>query len=406
MTITIAELKKTIRKLKKKKSPGPDGITNEMLTHLGNTALSKLLETLNLSLSWSEGKVPQIWREAVTIPTLKRGKNKAKAASYRPTSLTSRVCKTLERIINQRLKWYLDTNKDPIVQEQAGFRRFRSTEDQAACLSQVIEDAFQGQQVVLATFTDFQRALDKVWKDGLVVKLQRFGVAGNMCKWTKSYQHNRGARVMVDNKHSRKVLLRHGVPQGGVLSASLFVIFINDLVAELPKGVHAALYADDLVLWCSEEYATTSSYRMQLALHKVTAWAADWGVKINQDKRTATLFTLATKQQAGILKLSEVPLQLEEEQTYLGVTFDRNQTWKPHLQKAEAKARRKLATMKTLLGTTWGASENILKTVYQGVERPHLEYGSTAWASSAKSHLQNLHRVQNQALKIITGAMS
>ena len=82
---------------------------------------------------------------------------------------------------------------------------------------------------------------------------------------------------------------------------------------------------------------------MQLALDKVTPWARDWCVKINQEKTTATLFTLATKQKAGVLKLGEVPLEIEEEQTYLGVTFDRKQTWKPHLQKAEAMARRKLA---------------------------------------------------------------
>ena len=48
------------------------------------------------------------------------------------------------------------------------------------------EDAFQDQKVVLATFTDLQRAFDKVWKDGLLVKLQRVGVAGNTYKWTKS----------------------------------------------------------------------------------------------------------------------------------------------------------------------------------------------------------------------------
>ena len=134
---------------------------------------------------------------------------------------------------------------------------------------------------------------------------------------------------MVDSKHSRKVLLRHGVPQGGVLSPSLFIIFINDLVTKLHKGVHATLYADDLVLWCSEEYATTATHRMHLALDKVTAWATYWCVKINQEKTTATLFTLATKQKAGIQKLGEVTLQLEVEQTYLGVTFDRKQTWKP-----------------------------------------------------------------------------
>ena len=39
--ITLAEIKGAIKKLKKKKSPGPDAITNEMLQHLGNTTLKK-----------------------------------------------------------------------------------------------------------------------------------------------------------------------------------------------------------------------------------------------------------------------------------------------------------------------------------------------------------------------------
>nr|KAG5700822.1 hypothetical protein BaRGS_024208 [Batillaria attramentaria] len=181
----------------------------------------------------------------------------------------------MERIINQRLQWYLE--KDSIITpEQAGFRRYRSTEDQTTHLAQVIEDAFQAQKMTLGVFIDLQKAFDKVWKDGLLVKLLRSGIHGNMYRWTKSYLHNRRARVLVDGYCGRTVLLRQGVPQGGVLSPTLFILFINDLVSELPKGVQAALYADDLVLWCSEEYATTATYRMQLALDNITAWADNW----------------------------------------------------------------------------------------------------------------------------------
>ena len=43
------------------------------------------------------------------IPILKKGKDPKQAASYRPMSLTSCIGKTMERVVNQRLKWYLET---------------------------------------------------------------------------------------------------------------------------------------------------------------------------------------------------------------------------------------------------------------------------------------------------------
>ena len=400
--ITMAELKKAIKKLKKKKSPGPDGVTNEMLQHLGKSALEKLLDIFNLS--WRQGQVPQCWKEARMIPILKKGKNKTNVQSYRPISLTSCVCKTMERIVNQRLQNYLES-ESIIVTEQAGFRQYRSTEDQTTHLSQVIEDAFQAQKVTLVTFIDLQKAFDKVWKEGLLVKLLRYGIRGNMYRWTKSYLYNRRARVLVDGHCSHKVLLRQGVPQGGVLSPTLFILFVNDLVPELPKGVHAALYADDLVLWCSEEYATTATHRMQLALEKVAGWTETWGVTINREKTTATLFTLSVKARPGRLTLGNAPIKFEDQQTYLGVTFDKRLTWKPHIMNAEGKARRKLNIMRKLAGSQWGANEKILKSVYQGTVRPHLEYGSSSWMTAAKTHQHALDKVQNQALRIITGAM-
>ncbi|KAK7093816.1 hypothetical protein V1264_007506 [Littorina saxatilis] len=144
---------------------------------------------------------------------------------------------------------------------------------------------------------------------------------------------------------------------------------------------------------------------MQLAADRLAAWADEWCVAINKEKSSTTLFTLSSKQKTGTIKLGDTPLRSDDEATYIGVTFDKKQTWKPHIHNAEAKARRKLAIMRKLAGTSWGANEEILKRVYQGAVRPHLEYGSTAWSAAAKTHQQTLDRVQNQALRIITGSM-
>ena len=203
----------------------------------------------------------------------------------------------------------------------------------------------------------------------------------------------------------KKILLRHGVPQGGVLSPTLFLVYINDLIAELPQVTKVAMYADDMVMWCTDEHAAVATKLLQRAIDALTAWASRWCVSINTDKSSTTLFTLSPKQKAGDIKIDGIPLREDKQPTYLGVTFDDRLTWKNHINKAATKARRKMAVLRKLSGTTWGASGKILSKVYQQGIRPHLEYGSSAWCQASNTSLQEIDKVQNQALRVITGAM-
>ena len=116
-----------------------------------------------------------------------------------------------------------------------------------------------------------------------------------MFKWIKSYTHNRRALVVIDNNRSKKILLRHGVPQGGVLSPTFFIVFMNNLVKQLPTFIKSAMYADDLVMWSTEKYAATAQIRLQTAINVLSNWANEWCVKINRNKTFTTLFTLSTK---------------------------------------------------------------------------------------------------------------
>ena len=105
-----------------------------------------------------------------------------------------------------------------------------------------------------------------------------------------------------------------------------------------------------------------------------------------------------TKQKAGPINLDGTRLKEDDHPTYLGVTFDKTQTWKPHIQASEAKGKRRIALMRKLTGSSWGANQKTLRTVYESTVRPHLEYGSTAWSTATKTSLQTVDKVQNQAL--------
>ena len=114
------ELKDALKKMKTKKAPGPDGITEEMLKHLGACSRAVLLKIFNHS--WIKGVVPAVWKEAIIIPVPKKGKDKKNPRSYRPISLLSCVGKLLERMINRRLINYLESN-NVLSPTQTGYRK-------------------------------------------------------------------------------------------------------------------------------------------------------------------------------------------------------------------------------------------------------------------------------------------
>ena len=96
--------------------------------------------------------------------------------------------------------------------------------------------------------------------------------------------------------------------------------------------------------------------------------------------------------------LYDTELQHSDSATYLGITFDKRQTWKTHISIAEAKSRRTLALLRKLAGIQWGAAKAVFMNVYIGAIRPHLKYGLTTLSSASKSLIHILDKVQNQAL--------
>ena len=110
----------------KNTAAGPDEIHYMVIINVPKEVLMLVLNVYNIISS--ENLFPKQWREATVIQFLKPNKNPKEAKSYRPIALTSCVCKLMERMVNDRLMWILETQRI-LDDAQYRFRENRSTLD-------------------------------------------------------------------------------------------------------------------------------------------------------------------------------------------------------------------------------------------------------------------------------------
>ena len=384
--LTPSEFSSALRKLKRKKAPGPDKIHNEMLTNLGPKGKEFLLALYNKT--WTTGQLPAAWKLATINPILKKGKRADQPQSYRPISLTSCVGKLGEKMINNRLYWWLESN-GLINANQAGFRARSRTEDQLFRLTQRILDGFQRGEHTAAVFIDLQQAYDRVWRRGLFLKMQNLGIQGKLYSWIKSFLTDRLIQTQMNDTLSSKAVLEEGLPQGSALSCTLFLIFINDL-PDLLKA-EKALFADDLVIWRTSGSNIINQRRLQEDLTALEEYCNFWKLKVNASKTVYTLFTKSHKEAKRKLRLliNGNELTKEENPVYLGVTLDRQLNLNAHAGEVKRKAMNRLNLIKKLASTSWGSNKQMLRNLYLGYCRSTLDYNIILHTSLQKV-LENL----------------
>ena len=78
---------------------------------------------------------------------------------------------------------------------------------------------------------------------------------------------------------------------------------------------------------------------------------------------------------------------------------------KDHTQKVKNKATKRLNLLKRLASTSWGADKNTLRQLYLGYVRSTMDYNLMLQATCSKPTRASLDKVQNHALRFISGAM-
>lgn len=400
--ITQAAVRKVLWTLDERKSSGPDGIPAIVLKKCA-PELSPVLTRL-FSLSYNSGIVPSSWKVAHVHPIPKKG-DRSDPTNYRPIAITSLLSKVMERVINSQLLRYLEEHQ-LISDRQYGFRHGRSAGDLLVYLTHRWGEAIESRGEALAVSLDIAKAFDRVWHRALLAKLPSYGVPEGLCTWIGSFLHGRCIRAVVDGACSETMSINAGVPQGSVLSPTLFILHINDLLQI--SNIHC--YADDSTgdaHYLGRANAPVSEVMkgraelvssVECSLEQVTDWGKRNQVQFNPSKTQAIAFTAKKSAFNLTPRFQGIPLTLASNISILGVNISSEVQFRSHLENKAGLTSKKLGVLNRAKRYF---TPNQRLMLYKAQVRPHMEYCSHLWSGAPKYQLDPLDSLQRRAVRLV-----
>lgn len=387
------------------KSAGPDGIPPIVLNRCARTLVGPLRRLFQMS--FSSGVFPEIWKSANITPISKKGGSRSDPTNYRPISVTSILSKVMEKVINRKLIRYLEDNR-LLNDNQYGFREKRATGELITLLTDKFNKAVHAFGESLSISLDISKAFERVWHKGLLYKLATFGINDQFINWTESYLSNRKIRVIVDNTLSDIFNLNSGVPQGCILSATFFIIYINDLLRLTENHIFA--YADDSTLIAQYSLPRGSGndvVQMKRSLlvnsvnrdlELISQWGVSNLVKFNGNKTKACIVSNKRNIDYPPINFDNTVIIPSDNIDSLGMNIADNLVWHDHITGVSKKAACRLGFLRR---SKQYFTPSCLALIYKSFIRPLLEYNSYIWAGASVRSRRFIDRIQDRAIRMI-----
>lgn len=403
---TEGELEEARKKMKPKKSPGPDGIPPEAVKLAAEIDPTKVLQALNCALT--KEQFPSEWKQANLILIKKQGKPDNLPSSYRPLCLLDTLGKLLEHLLLGRLKGEIERTGG-LAENQFGFVEGRSTLNAMQRVMDLVDRAARGnrrtRRFPAVVTLDIRNAFNSAsWQRILEILKQR-GVSDYLRRMIQQYLKERTIRMRSDKDCLQKEVTS-GVPQGSILGPTLWnLLYDGVLRLRLPEGAALVGYADDLALVVSAATEQMLMNKANTAIGMVGTWLEENGLAIAPEKTEAIV--MSGRRAVGNIRfeVNGVLIQPSNKLKYLGVWLDKRRSFRSHVEETAKKSGKVVGCLSRLMGNVQGPSPSKRKLLGTVVESTAL-YAAPIWIralDSAKSRLK-LDQVQRKiALRICSG---
>lgn len=399
--ISLKEVQDAIYRAKKRKALGIDELPAELLQNEVTVGILFKIFTH----CFSNSVIPQPWKRGIIHPIFKPSNNNTRnPLHYRGITLMCATYKMYCSILNKRLNKWLEDH-DVIADEQNGFRALRSCIDHVYALYALIQNRMLKKQDTLCCYIDVSKAFDSVDRDCLKYKLMKVGINGRMYHAINSLYDGYQCSVRINDKCTDFFEIPNGLKQGCIMSATLFKIYINDLVKDInnlnlgctfeDNNLSMLMFADDIVL------VSPSEDHLQQMLNCVANWCKKWRLSLNSGKTQIVHYRHHSKPRSLYqFKCGEMQLEYNDKYKYLGVWIQEHLDLSVMVKESAKSATRALGKLISRFKASGGSAHNVYTRLFETGVLPIIRYSAGLWGIKEYGHMNT---VLNKAGRFLLG---
>ena len=252
IVITAPDVRECLKTIKLGKAAGLDGLAAE------HFVFSHSIICVHLSLLFTSilihGYLPASLMTSAIVPILKNRQGDTSDKNiYRPIAIVTAISKIFELCLMNLIESHLITKDN-----QFGFKKKHSTDLCIFTVKSVIKYYNLYNSPVYSCFLDASKAYDRVNHWALFKKLLKRSISVIIVRILMFWYSKQEICIKWGNETSTCFTITNGVRQGGILSPTLFSIYMDDLSFILSESgigcliddlcINHVFYADDLCL--------------------------------------------------------------------------------------------------------------------------------------------------------------
>ena len=398
--VTVDTMTKVIKSLPINKSSGVYNLSTRLLRDGFLVMIVEITYLINECLRLSI--MPTQWKVGIITP-LPKGTTSSNPGDWRPVSVLPFPSKIIEKVVNHQLVYHFECN-NYLLKNQHGFRKGLSTSTAIFEYVQFLYDSYDKARSSSSVFIDYSRAFDTIDHDILCKELKLYGLDKNSLEWFRNYLNDRTQMVKVNNYLSSTKHVSMGVPQGSILGPFLFILYVNDLIAEAQNvDANMLLYADDTILYASSNSVINAMRETQMLFNKLNVWCSLNRLSLNI-KKTKHMYIQSNKDDYlnhnvnSKICLNGESLEDVHKYSYLGVVVDDHLSFNDFIDQKYNKVNMRLFQLKRLRPYI---THDIACRIYKQTILPLLDYADFMIESTSPTTYNNLLKLQEKATRYI-----